>query len=236
MNKLKMLLASSALVAVASFGTVGTAQAALCSTNDVSLTITSTVYHPTNCASNLQQNNNGSDPVTETALLNAAFNTNFSLLARSEPSGNTSGTLNGISFSLAASTFNASSGTFTVNWTDTNGLAPANLPIDLDFAMLINGGSNSDGYLFKDVLLLAPPNNHGTGTFNITFLNNGGNFPDLSHMDLIGGLSATQCPTCAPTPQLDVPEPMTLAIFGTSAMGLMWARRSGKKVSGGKGK
>jgi PEP-CTERM motif len=53
---------------------------------------------------------------------------------------------------------------------------------------------------------------------------------DTSSISCIPG---STCPTINPT-QLPggVPEPASILIFGTSAMGLAWARKSGRKVSG----
>jgi hypothetical protein len=66
----------------------------------------------------------------------------------------------------------------------------------------------------------------GTGQFTVTFLNNGGQFPTLSHLILAGtfdGAPDPTCTECAPPPA--VPEPATLAVLGTGMLALAIVRR-----------
>ena len=88
-------------------------------------------------------------------MLNTAFNINppFSLLGRAESNGTTVAepALHGIQFTLTTQSIGATSGTFLVSWADANGAAADNLPISIDFALMVNGGSNGDGYLFTGV-------------------------------------------------------------------------------------
>lgn len=206
---MKVLVATIALVAL----DMGTALAgptpppSTCSVNDVSLTIGSTAYAPSSCASDVNPSN--ANLSTETAALNADLGTAFSGLAKSD---GTSVTYNGLRFSVSAAA--AKSGGWTVSWQDTNGAAPLNLPVVMDLAVGLFGGSNGDGYLFQDVLLPVSPSS-GSGSFSVTFFNNGGKNPALSHLTLIGG-------DARPVP---APEPMSVALFGSSLLGLGIARR-----------
>jgi hypothetical protein len=112
-----------------------------------------------------------------------------------------------------------STGTWTISWTDTNGTAPLNLPIIMNFDVGLFGGNTGDGYLFDNVLLPIVPDT-GSGTFDITFFNNGKQHPAISHLTLTGGDPRT--PTPDPTP---APEPMSMLLLGTGVFGLGLIRR-----------
>ena len=179
---------------------------------DLSLTIAGTVYHPSNCIADLESGQGNANATTETGLLNTGFGTSFSLLARLESNGAASqDTLDGIQFTASTSSLGSTSGNWLLSWVDTNGATPDNLPITIDFEVMLNGGSNGDGYLFTDVTLPDAPNNSGSGTFAVSFFNNGRNNPGLSHITITGGDDADPS---------TVPEPASLALFGVGLLGL----------------
>ena len=186
------------------------AQASVCAVSDVSLTIGSTTYTPPSCADSISNGN----PTQETANLNAAFGTTFSYLDKN--GDNAQPTFQGIKFSVTAPT-NTSTGTWTVAWTDTNGGAPRNLPITIDFEVGLFGGSTGAGYRLNSVFLPISPAN-GSGTFDITFNNNGGQNPNLSHLTLTGG-------NAIDPPSDPIPEPASLLLLGSGLLGIGVMRR-----------
>jgi hypothetical protein len=202
-----MILAGGILTALGALN-VQPAQATTCAFSDVSLTIASTTYTPSKCGDNVANGN----PTQETANMNTSLATGFVYL---DTSASASGAgIGGITFVVTAP--GTTSGNWTVTWTDTNGAAPLNLPIMLDLDIGLFGGSTGADYLLTGVTLPAVPNT-GTGSFDITFTNNGGQNPALSHLTLTGG-NATGTTTPAP-------EPLSISLLGAGLIGLGAVRR-----------
>ncbi|MBU1395054.1 MAG: PEP-CTERM sorting domain-containing protein [Gammaproteobacteria bacterium] len=138
----------------------------------------------------------------------------WALLAKSD-TGNNSGSLSGIDFTLTASTGTA--GTWTLEAFDSNGPSYANLPATMDFVGVLKASNGFAAYWFDDVTVSAG----NAGTWTIAFVNKGGKTPDLSHLSLYtridgsGGIPAA------------IPEARTYAMMlvGLGLVGFM-ARRA----------
>ena len=81
--------------------------------------------------------------------------------------------------------------------------------VDLEVGLF--AGNNASGYLFGNVLLPIAPNT-GTGTFDINFVNGGGQQPSISHL-LLAGSDPRSVPISVP-----VPEPGSLALLGSALL------------------
>ncbi|SNT39387.1 PEP-CTERM protein-sorting domain-containing protein [Noviherbaspirillum humi] len=114
---------------------------------------------------------------------------------------------NGIQFALSA----LGNNTFTLNLTDTNPSAPLNLPATFDLLGVLNGGNVDAAYFFDDILLDTSNN----GSYTISFKNNGGQIPGLSHLDIL----------VRDGRNTNVPEPGPLSLLAIGIMGFMWVRR-----------
>lgn len=208
-----MRLVLLAGVAMAAFtANAAPASAAACLVSDVSLTIGSTTYAPTRCADAVANGN----PTQETAALNTSLaTTGFVFLAKSNDTIDP-GALGGVTFAITAPATN--SGTWSVAWSEAPGTP--NLPLTMDIEVGLFGGSNGSGYLLTNVSFPSNPTT-GSGTFDINFLNNGGQQPDLSHLTLTGGNVR---------PSTAVPEPASIALLGVGMIGtgLIARRRQAK--------
>ena len=85
-------------------------------------------------------------------------------------------------------------------------------------------GSGEAARVELDNLLLPVTPDTGTGNFQITFLNNGGQVPGLSHM-IIAGNDDTEVHQQCTTDCTSVPEPMSGALLGVGLLGALAAAR-----------
>ena len=157
----------------------------------------------------------GNDTVAD---INSNFGAGWNSLLKDDVgiAGDGVGSYLGVDFALGPVA--GKDGIWTLSWTD-NGTNV--LPLTLDLAAVLKGSSKFDGYLFSGLNFADTPAS-GTGTWDINFLNNGGNVPDLSHFSLyVRGGEPTK-----------VPEPATLALFGLGLVSISFAsalRRRTKK-------
>jgi len=109
----------------------------------------------------------------------------------------------------------AQSGTFTLSWSG------ADLPVQMDMAIVLKAGNGWAGYKFDDELFNATSTSDA-GTWEIEFLNNGGQIPNISHFSLYVSNATTPSIVVPPT---GISEPGTTALLGLGLLGFLVARR-----------
>ena len=124
----------------------------------------------------------------------------------------------GVSFELTAMEQGANTNIYDWGLTWATGGLPG-LPLYTDFVFVTKGSSQGAAYYFDDVYFPSTDLS-GDGTFLISYLNNGGNIPDLSHASVYGRLTDEFEP-----PAGGVPVPGTLFLLGLGLVGLGHARR-----------
>lgn len=136
--------------------------------------------------------------------------------------GATSTNYLGINWALSITA--GQTGSWTLSITDP---APANLPVTLDLLVVLKAGSAEwTAYLFSGEKFTVAGDN--PGTFNISFVNGGGQLPNISHMDLFfrpGGGNTQGCFPGSTDPSCPVPEPNNIALLGIGLLGMGAARK-----------
>jgi hypothetical protein len=121
----------------------------------------------------------------------------------------------GLSWSLSADT-GSSTGDWTLSITDPG---TPSLPVTVDIAVVLKAGNEWATYFFNDETFTIIGDS--IGAFTINFLNTGGQFPNLSHMDVYlrqGGSGGGSTQTV-------VPEPASLLLLGTGLSAAAWRAR-----------
>jgi hypothetical protein len=183
------------------------------STSDVTWSYDGATQDADNCYGEVA----GNDDAT---AVDGAFGGTWEELAKADGSTlpSDTGSYMGVDFTLTATCDGGcagSSGTYTLTWTDP---APTSLPLTFDFVVALKGSDNYGLYFFDDVTIQSDPNsgtaNSGTGTWEITFLNNGEQIPNISHLTIYVREGTS-----------DMPEPGTLSLLGIGLLGIGLSRR-----------
>jgi hypothetical protein len=211
LTKFSKLAALAALLSVGA----GAANAAACLVSDVTFSSTypTGVQNADACSNALDGQGNTPNLTTLGNLWGSGFVEGVTL--GSAGAGSATGgsnVLGGLQFTLSGLVA-ATTGTYSLSITDTNGAAAPNLPFYLDFVLYLKGGNaDTAAYLFDDTLVDAS----GGGQWNITYLNNGNQIPNLSNISLWVRNG---------TPPVQIPEPGTIALLGLGLLGLSAIRR-----------
>jgi hypothetical protein len=139
---------------------------------------------------------------------NAAFigwNGFEQLVSDESGGGSTTSWWSGVRWTLSGAA-NARSGNYTLSWSDP---LPLDLPLRLDLIVITKASNRFASYLFQNELFEASPSS-GSGTWQITYRNNGGQIPRLSHLSIWARLM----------PIVRVPEPSTLGLVGVGLLGI----------------
>jgi hypothetical protein len=126
------------------------------------------------------------------------------------------GSYGGYTFTIAAA--NGTNGNPTpAAWTLTVAGMPT--PFTMDFSVYLHAGNNGAYYFFddRDVSL------SNSGTFSIAFTNNGGPFPGLSGLSILGRNIRNDVGCTVNCNQ--IPEPGSMALVAMALLGLGWASR-----------
>ena len=130
-------------------------------------------------------------------------------------------TIGGIDFTLTSGTLGDTSGVWDLSWEEV-GLPGYDL--SLDFVGVLKASDRFASYLFSDLNFTA--DGSGDGTWEISYINNGGQIPSLSHLSLYyKNAEGGKPPGGGP-----IPEPSFIALFGMGllGMGLSHIRRKRK--------
>jgi|GEM_PF-1636357 len=156
------------------------------------------------------------------SVVSAYFDASFDFLLKDDvgTSGDGVGRYHDVSFAL--SSVSGTYGAWTLGWTDNN---TNKLPMNLDLAVIIKAGDYYDGYLFKDLSFADSPAS-SSGMWNISFLNNGGEVPNLSHFSLYVHDNGLVNPNGGLV-NGSIPEPQPLALVGLGLLVMGGVKRRG---------
>lgn len=227
---------SASVASAAGYCSLGTATGTITKPNNSSVTYTLATGNVTfntvasdDCYGPVDLSNENASTIESTANgLNTLqlWQDNWTFLVKDDSSGNSgpSSAFSGYTFTIAAN--NGQNGNPTPeSWTLTVGGTP--VPFQMDFLIYLHAGDAGGAYyLFDDRQI----NASNTGTFSITFMNNGGQFPGLSGISILG--RDVQEFGCTENCNPSIPEPASLALAGLALAGLGVARRRRSTLRG----
>lgn len=144
---------------------------------------------------------------------NLTFGNNYALADGTDTTSQTVNLFGGtFTFTLTGPATNQATGTYTLTATDNNGATAPNFPLNLDLVVALKASDRYALYFFNDVAF----DGSSGGNWSITYHNNGGQIPNLSHMDIFvapgdGGQK--------------LPEPGTLGLAGLALLGAVSSTR-----------
>jgi hypothetical protein len=174
--------------------------------DDVTFRILPDDYRPADAVAELQDGNDNVDDIND---LPFPFDGDSWYLLDKSDSGGPGTEYMGVTFELSAP--ETTSGAWVLSWAETG---EPGLPLEMDFTFVTKAGTSWGAYLFEDVVFTSDPLT-GDGTFEITWENNGGNIPDLSHASIYGRGG----------PYEEIPVPGTALLLGLVLIPLGMSRR-----------
>jgi hypothetical protein len=128
---------------------------------------------------------------------------------------NVTGSFAGLDFPFA-DTPGDPAGDWMLTWIDPE---PQDLPLFLDFAVVLKSSQGRGGHLFDDEFLDVRSSS-GTGTFAVQITNQHGNFQNLPHLRLLVRNGEGASPAGVPTAVVALPEPGTIVLMGVGLVGV----------------
>jgi len=186
----------------------------------IAITDVTFVIPPEYFATQAQLVDPGNDNANNIGNLTGFGGDPWSLLDKTDDVGDT---FNGVRFTFSdVYEVSGDNYTWTLNWiNDPEPPAPGEgLPLYTDFVFVAKASDAYAAYLFEDVYFPAEDLSGG-GTFKITFTNNGGQIPNLSHASAYARLTTAPIDP-EPNP---APVPGTLLLLGAGLLGVARFRR-----------
>lgn len=216
--KTKLTMAILALVASASYST---AYAAACGTGLDTTNVTFEQVASDDCEGPFSGNNSQENINTYDSGSLLFGGTAWGNELKDDGAPSTLNNVLGFNWTLSSPN-TGTSGIWTLTLQDANPNDLINLPIFVDFLVVLKGSTTWAGYFFDDREIVNASNQ---GTFTIAFENNGGQIPGLSHMSLYLREGSDD-----DLPPERIPEPSAVALLGVGLLGMGLARKGRRQV------